>query len=97
MKRKFWPGVLIGGLVGVALLGMVSAAWAASTTGTYDLSWNVIAGGGATQTAGGVYSLGGTVGQAATGRLGGPGYTLSVGFWLPGSSSGYLPLALRGG
>ena len=97
MKLKLWLGVLAGGLVVIALLGTVSAAWAASPAAIYDLSWNVIAGGGATQTAGGLYTVGGTVGQAATGPLNGTGYALNAGFWLPGTYSGYLPQVLRGG
>ncbi len=81
MKHGFPMGVWIGNMLGVALLGMVSAPWAAPTVTTYDLSWNAIAGGGATFAAGGSYSLGATIGQPATGPLSGASYALYSGFW----------------
>ena len=58
------------------LLGPVVAARAQ----TYDLSWNVIAGGGGTST-GSNYSVSGTIGQAAAGHLSGGSYTIDGGFW----------------
>ena len=63
----------------------------------YDLTWNVIAGGGDTSTGGG-YSLMGTIGQADTGPLmSGGGYSLAGGFWANGSSHYrvYLPVVLK--
>ena len=63
----------------------------------YDLSWWTADGGGETFSAGGNYSLGGTIGQPDAGLLAGPGYTLAGGFW---SGAGqpyriYLPLVVR--
>ena len=96
MKRKFWPGVLIGSVLGLVLLGVVSAAWAASPAATYDLTWYSIDGGGGS-VAGGVYSLGGTVGQADAGVLQGGVYSLNGGFWAGAAVDfrTYLPLVAR--
>jgi len=65
--------------------------------GGYDLSWWTADGGGYTFSAGGDYSLGGTIGQPDAGLLTGPGYILAGGFW---SGAGqpyrvYLPLVVR--
>lgn len=46
----------------------------------YSLDWWTIDGGGGTS-AGGVYSLSGTIGQPDTGRMTGGNYTLEGGFW----------------
>lgn len=86
----------------IALLLALGVLLIASTTlaqsgGVYDLSWNTIDGGGATFSAGGAYSLGGTIGQADVGTLTGGSFSLAGGFWggaLPQSRL-YLPLALR--
>ncbi|MDQ6785984.1 MAG: carboxypeptidase regulatory-like domain-containing protein [Acidobacteriota bacterium] len=58
----------------------------AQTGGTYDLSHNVIASGGGSNSTGGTFSLDGTIGQAiagtvSTGTSGGTQYNLSGGFW----------------
>ena len=81
MKRNFWPRNLIGRVTCAVLLGMPPASWAAPTPAGYDLSWNVVAGGGATFATGGTYSLGATIGQAAAGPVTGGGYALNAGFW----------------
>ncbi|MBN1137575.1 MAG: hypothetical protein JXM73_13390 [Anaerolineae bacterium] len=64
----------------------------------YDLSWWTVDGGGHTFSAGGGYSLGGTIGQADAGVLSGTGYRLAGGFWSGGAAvyEIYLPLVLRG-
>jgi len=56
----------------------------AQSGGGYDLTWNVIAGGGATFSTGGAYSLGGTIGQADanTTTMTGGSYSLQGGFWV---------------
>jgi hypothetical protein len=95
MKHKFWIGILIGGVMGLVLLSVVSATWAATTATTYDLSWNTIAGGGASFTTTGKYNLGATIGQPATGPLSGGIYALNAGFWLPGTYDIYLPLVMK--
>jgi hypothetical protein len=63
-------------LIAALLLGVASGARAQS----YDLSWNVIAGGGGTST-GSNYTLSGTIGQASAGPMSGGSYTLQGGFW----------------
>ena len=95
MKYKFWLGILIGGVLGFVLLSMVSATLAAPTPTAYDLSWNVISSGVTSFTTAGNYSLGGTIGQSATGPLSGGGYKLNSGFWQPASFSVYLPIVLK--
>jgi hypothetical protein len=65
----------------------------------WDLSWYLIGGSGGTAS-GGNFSLSGSAGQAAAGRLTGGGFTLAGGFWVPVGSStlparGYLPLLMR--
>jgi hypothetical protein len=56
-------------------------AAASQTGGTFDLSHNVIAGGGSTST-GGQFRLDGTIGQNIAGRVSGGGnYLLRGGFW----------------
>jgi hypothetical protein len=46
-----------------------------------DASWFTIDGGGATFLSGGLFNLGGTVGQPDTGELSGGDFTLGGGFW----------------
>jgi hypothetical protein len=80
----------------ILLPGSVAPA-AAQSGGPYDLTWSTVDGGGWTFSAGGEYSLGGTVGQPDAGVLEGGAYTLAGGFW-GGASAGYrlyLPLVLR--
>ncbi len=58
------------------------AGASAQSGGPYDLSWWTIDGGGVTFATGGVYNLGGTIGQpdASNALAGGP-YSLTGGFW----------------
>ena len=84
MKRKllFFGAALV--LLGISLgqVANVPHIALAQSGPPYDLTWNVIAGGGGTSTsANGVYSLSGTIGQAAAGPLSGSPYTLNGGFW----------------
>ena len=53
----------------------------AQSGGDYDLTWSTVDGGGATFSIGGVYTLGGTIGQPDAGAMGGGDYSLSGGFW----------------
>lgn len=71
----------------------------AQSGGPYDLSWFTVDGGGG-RSAGGTYTLHGTVGQADAGvGMSGGEYALWGGFWA-GQQSIYsrifLPLILRG-
>jgi hypothetical protein len=63
----------------------------------YDLSGYIIAGGGATFSTSGSYSLGGTIGQPDAGMMSTGSYTLLGGFWGVAAINYnvYLPLALK--
>ncbi len=67
----------------------------------YDLTWYTIDNGGDMFSAGGGYSLGGTIGQPDAGAWSGGEYTLVGGFWggsapTPTRYHIYLPVVLRG-
>jgi hypothetical protein len=69
-------------LLFVAALISSAAPIAAQTGGTYDLSHNVIAGGGGSQSTGGTYSVDGTAGQNLAGTVSiCCGYGSRGGFW----------------
>ncbi len=93
MKRKWIFSLLLLSLA-VAALGAVSAS---ALTG-YSLDWWTVDSGGATSSAGGSYSLGGTIGQPDTGASSGGTYTLTGGFWGGGAANEhtlFLPLILH--
>jgi len=75
----------------LALLLVVSLAGTAhaQSGGIYDMRWNKVASGGTTTSAGGVYTLGGTIAQHDATASSGGAYTLAGGFWL-GVASGQL-------
>ena len=83
-------------LIALMLVVGVSSSQAQSGGG-YDLTWSTIDGGGTTFSIGGVYSLGGTIGQPDAGVMSGGSYTLAGGFWGgPAINSNiYLPLILK--
>jgi hypothetical protein len=89
-------------IVLVLLIGITTASAQrtndpASPQSGYSIDWYTIDGGGATFSTGGSYSLGGSIGQADAGSLGGGSYTLNGGFW-GGASINYtiyLPLVLK--
>ena len=86
-------------LVTIVLFLPVTVALAQSGGG-YDLSWSSVDGGGYTFSAGGNYTLGGSIGQPDAGLLSGGSYTLGGGFWGGGAAAHgtnyiYLPLVLR--
>lgn len=82
-------------LLAFILLALVLAARvAAQAGGGFDLSWHVIANGGGTS-AGGDFSLSGTAGQFDAGPLlEGSGYSVSGGYWPPGSKI-FLPMVIN--
>ncbi|MBI5880370.1 MAG: hypothetical protein HZB53_22185 [Chloroflexi bacterium] len=84
-------------LLVAALLFGTSAPTLAQSGSGYDLTWNVIGGGGATFSTGGGYSLGGTIGQPGAGAMSGGTYTLSSGFWSGVTNwlNTYLPVIRR--
>lgn len=83
--------------MGSSLAVLVPALALAQSGGGYDLTWNMVDGGGATFSTGGGYSLGGTVGQPDVGQVSNLPYTLVIGFWGGAAAQYrlYLPLALR--
>jgi len=84
-------------LLVVPTLALCTSA-VAQSGGEYDLTWSTVDGGGYTFSAGGAYSLGGTVGQPDAGILEGGDYSLAGGFWggaLAGRYRIYLPLLWR--
>ena len=90
--------LIAAGIVAVLLaLAWVVVAAPADLT----LKWWTVDGGGQTQSQGGEYTLGGTVGQPDAGVLTGGEYTLGGGFWRGGVVAAaeyrvYLPIVLRG-
>jgi hypothetical protein len=76
MKRK-WFLLLMILILAVAVIGVARV----SAAGGYDLSWWAVAGGGVTSSAGGNYSLGGSIGQPAAGTSACGAYHLISGFW----------------
>ncbi len=87
-------------IVVVLLIGLTSinshTASASPEAVTYDLSWYTIDGGGATFSAGGSYSLGGTIGQFDAGTLSTGSYIMIGGFWGGMTQYNvYLPLVLK--
>ncbi len=83
----------IGALLAILLLLLAGVALA---SGTYELPWFTVDGGGG-QSAGGGFTLVGTAGQADAGVLSGGTYTLAGGFW-PGAGANFLrflPIVMR--
>ncbi len=65
----------------------------AQTGGVYDLTWHTNDGGGATSATGGIYNLGGTIGQPDAGAASGGVYAMTGGFW--GIANVAAPTALQ--
>jgi hypothetical protein len=76
MKRKWIPALVLL-MIAIALISVVGVR----ALGGYSLGWWAVAGGGTTTSAGGSYSLGGTIGQPAAGTSAGGPYNLIGGFW----------------
>ncbi|QQS32183.1 MAG: carboxypeptidase regulatory-like domain-containing protein [Acidobacteriota bacterium] len=69
----------------------------AQTGGPYDLSHNVIAGGGGSNSTGGTFSISGTVGQHAAGvSSGGTPFDLHGGFWFQNLAPTSAAVAVTG-
>ena len=74
----------IKSMVSVMLFSMavLSSLASAQTGDPYDLTWSTIDGGGGRSTsAGGTYTLEGTIGQPDAGLMSGGPYVLAGGFW----------------
>ena len=72
--------LLMLGVVSLVVWLPASTGWA-QTGGRYDLSWHTVDGGGETPSAGGGYSLSGTIGQPDCGTATGGSFRLTGGFW----------------
>ncbi len=97
MKRQFILGLLLLLALGMAF-GSDNRQLANAQSGSYDLTWNTIDGGGVMNATGGVYTLVGTIGQPDAGAtMTGGGFTLAGGFWGGGASQYqvYLPVVLK--
>jgi hypothetical protein len=65
----------------LAAVSLAAAPAPAQTGGPYDLTWSTIDGGGTMWSTGGVYSLGGTIGQPDAGSLAAANLGCAGGFW----------------
>lgn len=88
--------------VRLGFAGWPSSPWGvvlAQASSVYDLSWNVVAGGGGRVESAG-HTLLSTIGQPAAGPVAGPSYTLRSGFWggalVDEGHRVYLPLVMKG-
>jgi hypothetical protein len=77
------PGLAAGLFVVLSMVAAHPSTSLGQSGGGYDLRWNTIDGGGSTSATGGVYALGGTVGQADAGRIAGGSFVVNGGFWKP--------------
>ena len=77
-------------LIGLAVAVGVALA---QVSANYDLSWHVVAGGGARSTSANYIALG-TIGQPAIGMVSSAAYQADIGFWYRFHLV-YLPLVLR--
>ena len=67
--------------------GSLAALPTLSLAQPFDISWSVLASGGATADASGPYTLGGSIGQPAASQVVAGPYQLRAGFW-PAAASG---------
>ena len=100
MFKKRWKLLLVI-LLGLALLLSGAPALAEGTLDGFAINWWTVEGGGGSS-AGGIYSLDGTLGQPDAGALAGGAYALAGGFWEAATDQQpawgghiYLPLSLR--
>jgi hypothetical protein len=95
MMRWKIIAVLLAMVLAVVLVG--SAVFAQTGDG-FDLSWNVMGGGGAEgPLAGSGFSLRGTIGQTAIGTFSDPKYRVGNGYWYGiGQYYIYFPLVMSG-
>jgi len=88
---------LVRSLALAAALAAASGVALALIGSPYNLTWNTVDGGGATFSTGGVYTLGGTAGQADAGAHAGGDYALRGGFWVNSTvwHNAYAPIVRR--
>jgi len=79
MKTRRFLFLLVAIALGTLLLTQTAFAQAG---GGWDLTWNVVGGGGHPQPlTGSSFSVESTIGQTAVGTTGGSGFTLDQGYW----------------
>jgi hypothetical protein len=83
VDRQLHSRILRASLLGVLAFAQ-GARVSAQTGGPYDLTRSTIDGGGATFTGGGIYGLGGTIGQVDAGASSAGVFVLRGGFWPTG-------------
>ena len=96
MQRKIFIAILALAVLLIIIANATSTH--AQTGGTYELTWSTIDDGGATFSTGGVYELGGTIGQPdASNNMSGGNFGLACGFWASVNvlSKLFLPLITR--
>src|SRR5438876_17746 len=64
----------------VLLFGCLAGGALSAHAQTYNIDWFTVDGGGGTS-AGGIYSLSGTIGQPDAGQMSGGNFALDGGFW----------------
>jgi hypothetical protein len=98
MMRK-WKKIILFVIFVVVLALFASGLSTAFAQSGYQINWWTVDGGGG-ESAGGGYTLKGTIGQHDAGYLEGEGYSLRGGFWVKGIQAMVefivnLPLVLR--
>ena len=82
MNKWIVPALLIITILAVTLAVALTGSTASAQTGDgYDLSWNVIGGGGTGPQTGDGFSLRSTAGQVIIGPAGGSSPDLCAGYW----------------
>ena len=97
MSRPRTRRAIVTAAAGLGGLAVVAAVVAQSASGTYDLSWRALAGGGSSS--GGNYGTQGVIGQSFAWSSTGGGYTVDGGF-LGGSQVKFnriLPMLAKDG
>ncbi|HET7375510.1 MAG TPA: hypothetical protein VFK30_02315 [Anaerolineae bacterium] len=84
-------------LIGIGTANAQRTADQSAPQSGYSIDWYTIDGGGALNSHGGSYSLGGSIGQPDAGALSGGAYELVGGFWSGAAINYdiYLPLVLK--
>lgn len=97
MSRRRTRRLLVAGTAGLGGLAVAAAVLAQSASGTYELSWRALAGGGSSS--GGDFGDRGVIGQALAGTSTGGGYEVSSGFLGGGQAKFYraLPMLAKDG
>ena len=92
-----WKNIVVLLAMAVAVVLVGSAVFAQTGDG-FDLSWNVMGGGGAEgPLTGSGFSLRGTIGQTAVGTFSDATYQIGNGYWYGvGQHHIYLPLVMNG-